>query len=169
MNSAMRRASGGVIGSTWISAAATARKKRCLCYRARLPADHIGGLGEHERRGEDRACVADRARAGLVVVIGVVGGREQDARVDDEHPSVSTEAVGEKIVRAYHVGADGGATLLVVNEPAKELRGSAFRRRRRLRTPSRAPRAGARSWPPALRWLPFVAARDCLSSSERKV
>jgi hypothetical protein len=33
-----------------------------------------------------------------VIGVGVVGGREQDARVDDEHASVSAETVGEKLV-----------------------------------------------------------------------
>ena len=54
-----------------------------------------------------RAGVLDRADAGVVVGVGVVGGGEQNARIDDEQASVSAEAVGEELVRITGVAPGG--------------------------------------------------------------
>ena len=57
-----------------------------------------GGLGDHERCGDERPRVLNRFGAGLMVGVGVVGRREQHARVDNEQASVSAEAVCEERV-----------------------------------------------------------------------
>ena len=49
----------------------------------------------------------DRACGGLVVGVGVVGCSEQNARVDDEQASVSSEAVGEDLVGVACVAPRG--------------------------------------------------------------
>lgn len=43
-----------------------------------------------------------------MVGVGVVGGGEQDARVDNEHASVSAEAVGEELVGVTRTTPGGG-------------------------------------------------------------
>jgi hypothetical protein len=42
-----------------------------------------------------------------VIGVGVVGGGEQNARIDDEQASVSAEAVGKELVRITGVTPGG--------------------------------------------------------------
>ena len=73
-------------------------KERCFCLGAELATDEIGGFGDHERSGEERSRALDRPVARLMVRVSVVGGREQNARVDDKQASVFAEAGGEEVV-----------------------------------------------------------------------
>jgi hypothetical protein len=79
----MRRASGAVIWLDLDLAGGDGAKERSLCGRSQLPADEVGRLGDDQRCGGERACRSDCARAGIVIGVGVVGGGEQNARVDD--------------------------------------------------------------------------------------
>jgi hypothetical protein len=72
-----------------------------------LPADEVGGLGDDESGRNQRARVLDRADAKFVIGVGVVGGGEQNARIDDEQASVSAEAVGKELVRITGVTPGG--------------------------------------------------------------
>ncbi len=80
-------------------------EERCFRGCAELPTDEVGSFGDHERGCYERARVLNGLGAGLMVGIGVVGGREENARIDDEQALVSAEAVGQKLV-----GIAGGAT-----------------------------------------------------------
>jgi hypothetical protein len=72
-----------------------------------LPADEVCGLGDDKGGRGQRAGFLDRADAGFVAGVGVVGGGQQNARVDDEQPSVSAEAVSKELVCVTGVAPGG--------------------------------------------------------------
>lgn len=83
-------------------------EERCFRGCAELPTDEVGAFGDHKRGRYKRARALNDFDAGLMIGIGVVGGREENARVDDEQALVSAEAVGQKLVGIAGEATGGG-------------------------------------------------------------
>ena len=73
-------------------------EERGLRGCADLSAYQVGGLGDDERGCYEGALPFDRLHAPVVIRVGLVSSREEDARVDDEQASALAEAFGEEFV-----------------------------------------------------------------------
>jgi hypothetical protein len=66
--------------------------------RAKLPVDQVGGLRDHHGRGDQGTLVAlQQLPAGLVVLIGAIGRRDQRAGIDDQH-LIAPEPLGQHLI-----------------------------------------------------------------------
>ena len=73
--------------------------ERCFGGRADLTVDQPAGLGDDQGGGDQRPGVLfDEVPAGSVVGVVAVSGGEEDAGIDEEHPSVSPETLSEHLL-----------------------------------------------------------------------
>lgn len=75
------------------------RVERGFGVWAEFSVEEVGGFGDDEGGGDERpGVVADYPGGSGVVAVGAVGGRDDDAGIDDQHRSVASEAVVEELV-----------------------------------------------------------------------